>query len=67
MTIRKIVHVRVCETAEVFVQMWVCVKANGCPQHLSGKLAVIRALPTRAGKRAVKDLRLHASALNNIN
>lgn len=56
----------VCETAEVFVQMCVCVKANGCPQHLSGKLAVIRALPMRAGKGAVMDLGLHASALNNV-
>lgn len=38
-----------------------------CPQHLSGNLAVSRALPMRAGKHGVMDLTLHTSAKHNVN
>lgn len=58
MTIRRFAHVRVC------VCVWV--KANGCPRHLSGKLALLRALSVRAGEGAATGLRLHASAQNNL-
>lgn len=47
--------------AVAFVSVSVCiyVSVDECPQHLSGNLAVSRALPMRAGKHAVMDLTLH--------
>lgn len=47
----------------------VCVFQCGdrCPQHLSGNLALSRALPMRAGKHEVMDLTLHTSAKHNVN
>lgn len=71
MTIRKLVHVHVCvyDGGGIYLCMYVCVcvSGDGCPQHLSGNLAMSRALPMRAGKHAVMDLTLHTSAKHNVN
>ncbi len=47
--------------------MSACVFGDGCPQHLSGNLAMSQPLPMRAGKHAAMDLALHTSAKHNVN
>lgn len=50
----------------VHVMAFDCVCGDGCPQHLSGNLAVSRPLPMRAGKHAVMDLTLCTQVPNTM-